>query len=108
MDKGYCGVIVFFYKNIIQNSNTACIPELLLAFLSLITNSTSTAYEGHQVNRTKTQIQTIDSTLNFMLHNYTYQQVNILILGTLSVRQNQTLTTNMKQRLGFWTLISHW
>lgn len=61
---------VFVYKkNIIQNSNTACIPELQLASFSLVTDNTSTAYEGNQVNRTKTRIQTIDSTANFVMHN---------------------------------------
>lgn len=39
-DKGYWGVMVFVYKNIIQgsNSNTACIPELQLAFSSLVSH----------------------------------------------------------------------
>lgn len=62
IDKGYCGVIVFVYKNIIQSSNTACIPELQLAFLSLSTHSTSTAY----VRTRSKERDIITNYMNFM------------------------------------------
>lgn len=47
------------YKNIIQSSSTACIPELQLAFIFPITRSTSTAYEGN--TESKQRLQTIVS-----------------------------------------------
>lgn len=56
MEKGYCGVRVFVYKNIIQSSNSACIPELHLAAPSLVTQSTSTAYEGNTRQRLHTEL----------------------------------------------------
>lgn len=61
----------FVYKNIIQsrNSNTGCIPELQLAVVSLVTRSTSTAYEGNtptsQKEQRKTRLQTTDVTTEF-------------------------------------------
>lgn len=54
MEKGYLGVRVFVYKNIIQSGYSACIPELHLAASSLVTQSTSTAYEGNTRQRLHT------------------------------------------------------
>lgn len=95
MDKGYCGVIVFFYKNIIQNGNTDCIPELQLAFLSLITNRSSTAFEGNQVNRTKTQTQTELHVAQLHISTSECSHPWHFIC-----QAKPTLTTNMKQRFG--------
>lgn len=90
-----CGVMVVVYKNITQSSNTACIPELQLA--SPITQSTSTACEGNTTEITNYSFHTD-------LHDARRQQVNVLVLGTLSVRPYQTLMAFMKQRLGYQTL----
>lgn len=51
--------MMVLYKNIIQSSSTACIPELQLAFIFPITRSTSTAYEGN--TESKQRLQTIVS-----------------------------------------------
>lgn len=60
---------VFVYKNIIQSSNSACIPELQLAVFSFVTQSTSTAYQGNTSEQNNKNF-----TLNFIMHNEQQKQ----------------------------------
>lgn len=93
--KRYGGVMVVVYKNIIQSSTTACIPELQLAFLFPITHSTSTAYEENTDSK-KQRLQTIDFTLNSI--------ASACSRPWHFVRQNQTSIAIVKQKLGYQTL----
>lgn len=65
-DKGYCGAIVFVYKKYNTEQQHCLHTWVTTGFPS---SSFLTAYEGKQVNRTKTLTQTIDPTPNFIIHN---------------------------------------